>query len=97
MGCSLRIPVFFDVLVGYFYTSGFHALHKSLENTEKIRILIGISTNKETAQLIKKADEDEQLAIKFSHVEVKQQYESSVADELAGSEDNIKVELEKLF
>lgn len=26
---------FFDVLVGYFYTSGFYALYKSLENTEK--------------------------------------------------------------
>ena len=39
---------FFDCLVGYFYTSGFHSLYRSLENTEKIRILIGISTNKET-------------------------------------------------
>jgi len=36
----------FDVLVGYFYTSGFYAIYKSLENTEKIRILIGINTNK---------------------------------------------------
>ena len=35
---------FFDVLVGYFYTSGFYVLYKSLENTEKVRILIGIST-----------------------------------------------------
>jgi hypothetical protein len=39
---------FFDCLVGYFYTSGFHALYKSLEKTKKIRILIGISTNKQT-------------------------------------------------
>ena len=41
---------FFDVLVGYFYTSGFHALYKSLEDTEKIRILIGISTNPQTSE-----------------------------------------------
>ena len=27
---------FFDVLVGYFYTSGFHAIYKLLENTEKL-------------------------------------------------------------
>ena len=46
---------FFDVLVGYFYTSGFYALYKSLENTEKIRILIGISTNKKTFNLIQTA------------------------------------------
>jgi len=30
----------FDVLVDYFYTSGFYALYKSLENTEKIRTRI---------------------------------------------------------
>ena len=39
---------FFDVLVGYFYTSGFSAIYKSFENTEKIRILIGISTDRRT-------------------------------------------------
>jgi len=26
---------FFDCLVGYFYTSGFHALYKALEKTER--------------------------------------------------------------
>jgi len=36
---------FFDVLVGYFYTSGFYEIYKSLEKTEKIRILVGINTN----------------------------------------------------
>jgi len=43
---------FFDVLVGYFYTSGFYAIYKSLEKTEKIRILIGISTSRQTLDLI---------------------------------------------
>ena len=42
----------FDCLVGYFYSSGFYALEKALEKTEKIRILIGISTNKTTYELI---------------------------------------------
>jgi hypothetical protein len=37
---------FFDVLVGYFYTSGFHELYQSLEQTKKIKILIGINTDK---------------------------------------------------
>ena len=36
---------YFDCLVGYFYTSGFYSMYKSLEGTEKIRILIGISTD----------------------------------------------------
>ncbi|SDC06733.1 hypothetical protein SAMN05660835_00250, partial [Desulfurella multipotens] len=44
---------YFDCLVGYFYTSGFYALYKSLNETEKIRILIGIGTSSETYNLIK--------------------------------------------
>ncbi|MBC8389140.1 MAG: hypothetical protein ISS13_02160 [Actinobacteria bacterium] len=43
---------FSDCLVGYFYSSGFHALYKSLVKTEKIRILIGISTSKKVFDLI---------------------------------------------
>jgi len=34
---------FFDVLVGYFRTSGFYRLADSLENVEKIRILVGLN------------------------------------------------------
>ena len=33
---------YFDVLVGYFRTSGFHLLHEALEDVEKIRILVGL-------------------------------------------------------
>src|SRR3989338_4202527 len=47
---------FFDCLVGYFYSSGFHAIYHSLENTEKIRILIGISTSKQTFELLENAN-----------------------------------------
>jgi len=47
---------FFDCLVGYFYSSGFHALYKSLEKTEKIRILIGISTSRQVFDLIDSSD-----------------------------------------
>jgi len=43
---------FFDCLVGYFYSSGFHAIYQSLEKTEKIRILIGISTSRQVFNLI---------------------------------------------
>lgn len=47
---------YFDCLVGYFYASGFHGLYKSLENTEKIRILIGIiSTDKSTFDIIQES------------------------------------------
>jgi len=58
----------FDCLVGYFYTSGFHALYKSLKKTEKIRILIGISTNRQTYDLLEQARKSNQQAIYFSNI-----------------------------
>jgi hypothetical protein len=47
---------FFDVLVGFFRTSGFFKLYKSLEKTEKIGILVGISLNRYAYELIQKAN-----------------------------------------
>src|SRR3990167_8347601 len=83
---------FFDCLVGYFYTSGFHAIYKSLENTEKIRILIGISTNKQAIELIQKANGNHQSILPYSHAEVKEQFEQSVTEEVEKSEDKPEVE-----
>jgi len=83
---------FFDALVGYFYTSGFYALYKSLENTEKIRILIGISTSKQTFDLIQAAQSPLQGAFEFSHAETKEEFSNTVAKEMESSEDNSHVE-----
>jgi len=51
----IKDAAFFDCIVGYFYASGFYKLQDILENTEKIRILIGIGTDKMTFAEIKKA------------------------------------------
>ncbi len=82
----------FDCLVGYFYTSGFHAIYKSLENTEKIRILIGISTSRQTYDLLKTAVRDSQQSFQFSHAETKQEIGGLFEKEMEDSEDNYKVE-----
>lgn len=82
----------FDCLVGYFYTSGFYAIYKSLENTDKIRILIGISTNRQTYDLLKSGVQDQQQTFQFSHAEAKQEIEGLVEKEMEESEDNQKVE-----
>ncbi len=58
---------FFDALVGYFFTSGFYSLYPALESTEKIRILIGISTNCEAIDLLEEAKQDHQYEMVFSH------------------------------
>ena len=82
----------FDVLVGYFYTSGFHALYKSLETTKKIRILIGISTNKETENLIQTFQEKQQYRLQFSHAETKRYFSDLVAKEIECCKDEKPVE-----
>ena len=83
---------FFDCLAGFFYTSGFYAIYKSLEKTEKIRILIGISTSRQTFDLIQKAAKERQQLLQFSHAETKQEFQGLVEKELEDSEDNQKVE-----
>ena len=55
----------FDCLVGYFYSSGFHAIYPSLENTEKIRILIGVSTSRQTFEMLEKAYKTTQQTFDF--------------------------------
>ncbi|MFA4880830.1 MAG: helicase-related protein [Candidatus Doudnabacteria bacterium] len=80
---------FFDVLVGYFYTSGFYALYKSLEKTKKIRILIGISTNKRTVELINQAQQSE---LQFSHAETKEHFSNLLTNEMADAQESESVE-----
>ena len=80
---------FFDCLVAYFYVSGFHLIYNSLENTERIRILIGIGISEETFHLIKSAQNQTQ---ELSHYETKGIIEEIVENEIAESEDNKNVE-----
>lgn len=84
---------FFDVLSGYFYTSGFYAIYKSLENTEKIRILVGISTDKHAFDLFQTAKDEVQLELSDpSFKEAKDIFVKQVAGELENSPDNQTVE-----
>lgn len=84
---------FFDVLSGYFYTSGFHAIYRSLENTEKIRILVGISTDRKAFDLFTVAKEEVQLELADpSHKEAKDIFVQQVASELEDSKDSQTVE-----
>ncbi|MEM3769418.1 MAG: helicase-related protein [Nitrososphaerales archaeon] len=81
---------FFDCLVGYFYISGFHLIHKALENTERIRVLIGIGTGQKTYELLMKAREEPQSHL--SHFEVKQIVEEDIVEELENSGDQKEIE-----
>ena len=46
---------FFDILVGYFRTSGFFKMYESLEQVYKIRILIGLNVDKFTVNIVDQA------------------------------------------
>jgi len=81
---------FFDCLAGYFYVSGFFRIYRSLEQTEKIRILIGLSTNKKTFDLLQRARQpDLNLA---SHAEAKEQLPPEILKELEKSDDTVEIE-----
>ena len=61
----------FDCLVGYFYLSGFKQLAKALEAAEKVRVLIGLSTDRPTFDLLVRAKEQISLDLR-SHAEAKE-------------------------
>ena len=88
----IRDTRLFDALVGYFYTSGFYAIHESLENTERIRILIGIGTSRSSFDLIQQSQSPAQGTFHFSHAEAKEEFADALTSEMERCEDNRHVE-----
>ena len=82
---------FFDVLVGYFRTSGFYLMYPAMKDIENIRILVGLNVDGKTVQIIQKSKE-EQLSFEMSHKEVKGEFKDNIQDEMENSEDSFKVE-----
>ena len=82
---------FFDCLVGYFFISGFYRLYPALENIEKIRILVGLQTDRTAYELLQKAKEQGELLLK-SHASTKEQVSQSVLSELETSPDSVEIE-----
>jgi superfamily II DNA or RNA helicase len=88
----IRDTRFFDCLVGYFYTSGFFNIYQPLENTERIRVLIGISTDKHSLDLLTRAAQQPQRELRFSHAETKEVLAGEIEKEFEDSDDNHHVE-----
>jgi len=83
---------FFDCLVGYFYISGFYKLYPVLENVQKIRVLVGLQTDRVTHGLLEQTAEHGELSFK-SHAEAKEKVSEEVLHELDKAEDSNNVEL----
>ncbi len=82
---------YFDVLVGYFRTSGFYNLYESMEDIERIRILVGINADIKTIELIDKA-KNEQIKLNLSTKEIRDEFTGEIIKEFEESEDSEEVE-----
>lgn len=82
---------FFDILVGYFRTSGFFKMYEAMETVEKIRILVGLNVDKYTVKIIDKSNA--QLAYEAPTIkEAKEAFSESIEDEFNKSETTAEIE-----
>jgi superfamily II DNA/RNA helicase len=81
----------FDCLVGYFFISGFYKLYPALEKVEKVRILVGLQTDRAAYELLEKAKEKGELQL-ASHASAKEQVPKDVLAELDKSPDTTEIE-----
>lgn len=82
---------FFDCLVGYFFMSGFYKLYPALENVEKVRILIGLQTDRSAYELLQEAREQGELPLQ-SHAAIIEKIPDSVLKEFENSADSAVIE-----
>ena len=83
---------YFDILVGYFRSSGFYNLYEAMEGIEKIRILVGINVDKKTIDLIDES-KSYQIELKIPKKELIEDVVKSIDDEFEKSDDSEEVEL----
>jgi superfamily II DNA/RNA helicase/HKD family nuclease len=85
---TLKDVQYFDIVVGYFRSSGFFRLYKSFENIEKIRILVGLNLDKKTFQIIETANNN----LFESHTKIKEVFENELVNEIDTSADSKEIE-----
>lgn len=87
---TLKDVCYFDILVGYFRSSGFFHLYQSFEHIDKIRILLGLSIDKKTYQIIESVKQTE---LDFeSHAKIEKIFEKELLEEVETSADSFNVE-----
>ena len=67
---------FFDILVGYFRTSGFFKMYDALESVEKIRILVGLNVDRFTVKIFDRMQQE----IKYTAVPIAEGKEAVAED-----------------
>ncbi len=82
---------YFDCLVGCFFISGFYKLYPAMENVEKIRILVGLRTDRAAYELLQRDREQGELNL-VSHASAKERVTKELLDELEKSADTADIE-----
>jgi len=72
---------YFDILVGYFRTSGFFKLYPAMGDVDKIRVLVGLNVDYKTVEIIN-----------LSHKEAKEAFKHNIKGEFYSSEDSSEIE-----
>ena len=84
---TLKDTQLFDVIVGYFRASGFYQLYDALEPVEKIRILVGLSVDRDSYEMMQCHHQNG--AIDFeSHQRTKKRYQQNLKEEIENSDEN---------
>ncbi len=51
----------FDCLLGYIFNSGFYKLYPAMDNAEKIRILVGLQSDRTAYKLLQESNKQGEL------------------------------------
>ena len=79
--------IFFDVLVGYFRSSGFYQLYEALEDVDKIRILVGLNVDRQAYEIMQINEENGTIDFE-SHQRTKNLFQKNLISEIEESREN---------
>jgi len=81
---TLKDTQYFDVLVGYFCSSGFYQMYEAIEQVDKTRILVGLGVDEESYKTIN--EYQNQTVMDFdSHANAKKEYQKNLIKEIEKS------------
>ena len=84
---TLKDTQLFDVLVGYFRASGFYQLYDALEPVEKIRILVGLSIDRDSYDMMQYHQQNGIIDFE-SHQRTKKKYQENLKEEIENTAEN---------
>jgi superfamily II DNA or RNA helicase/HKD family nuclease len=83
---TLKDTQYFDVLVGYFRSSGFYQLYESIEPIEKVRILVGLGVDEDAYKTINQYQNQTMFDFE-SHHNAKKEFQKNLINEIENSKE----------